>query len=289
MASYLHVGAGATPATTSVAATVHSQTGTYRCRATQLTPAWDKLIPGEPVALDIEFQNFKHFSWDKWRHRVGRVAIVNSIGETILDVYAAYPREDGVRKLMPPPDFGVQHEDLMFSNGAVAAHKVERWAKQIVRDRAVILHGGTHDLTAFVIEKDVYGRSKVIDTQQCFSYLQFDGTPGLATTASIILGEAIQLTGHSPVEDAQTALKLWKQNHSFDRDAALAQSKAKRGDRANSSRSNHPGKKGTQTHQRRDQLRGVATASRAAARPLTAPNLLDDEEFPPLAAAGRKR
>ena len=103
MASHLQVVTGAT----SVTAPGNGQAVSHICRATQLTPAWNLLIPGEPVSLDIEFQNFKHISWDKWRHRVGRVAIVNSKGETVLDVYAAYPKEDGVNKLMPPPEFGV--------------------------------------------------------------------------------------------------------------------------------------------------------------------------------------
>ena len=178
---------------------------------------------------------------------------------------------------------------MSLSNGAVPAYKVERWVKQIVKDRTVILHGGTHDLTAFVIEPAVYAKSKIFDTQQRYSYLQNDGTPGLATTASIILKKTVQVMGHSPVEDAQTALELWQQDHTFDRDAALAQIEADRSDKTQSSRATRSGNKRRPNFQRRDNFAGNATAPGALERPLPAPNMLDVNEFPPLAAAGRKR
>lgn len=240
--------------------------GVYKCRATQLTPAWDRLIPGEPVSLDIEFQTFKHPSWEKWRHRVGRVAIVNSKGETVLDVYAAYPKEEGIDKDVPPKRFMISHQDLKFCNGAVPAHKVEKWVKQIISGRTVILHGGTHDLTAFVIETGVYANSNVVDTQMVYCSLQSDGTPGLRTTAAAILGESIQEVEHSPVEDAQTALKLWYQKHTFDRDAELAKIRLEGSNQSSRMKNRaRPNKGGN--HQ------AVANAS----------------EFPPLVAVNLKR
>ena len=244
--------------------------GEGKCRATQLTPAWNRLSPGEPVSLDIEFQNFKHTSWEKWRHRVGRVAIVNSKGETVLDVYAAYAKEDGVSKLMPPKRFMVTHQDLKFNNGAVPAHKVERWVKQILKGRTVILHGGKHDLSAFVIENDVYADSKVVDMQNEYSHLQFDGTPGLATAAAEVLGESIQEVKHSPVEDAQTALKLWFQNHTYDKDAELAKIEAERANKAKKPR--------VRTH-----------FNRSAPTRAPAPVVTDASEFPPLRAGKPNR
>ena len=152
---------------------------------------------------------------------------MNSKGDTVLDVYAAYPKEDGIAKSVPPKRFMVSYQDLKFCNGAVPAHKVEKWVKQIITERTVILYGGTHDLTAFVIETDVYANSNVIDTQEIYSYLQSDGTPGLRTTAAAILGESIQEVEHSPVDDAQTALKLWYQKHTYNRDAELAKIQAR--------------------------------------------------------------
>jgi RNA exonuclease 4 len=171
--------------------------------------------------LDIEFQNYKHESWYKWQHRIGRVAIVNSIGETVLDVYAAYPREDGVEKRVPPRRFGVSFQDLKYENGTQPSHKVERWVKQIIRDRNVIVHGGKHDLTAFDHELDVITKSKIVDTQVMYSYLQFHRTPGLQTVAAAILNEYIQGSEHSPVEDAQLTMKLYLRSNEYDRGAEV--------------------------------------------------------------------
>ena len=66
-----------------------------------MTPRYDLLLPGEPVGYDGEFQNFKHVDDLKWSHRAGRSAFVNTDGEVVLDVYSAYPKEEGVRKMMP--------------------------------------------------------------------------------------------------------------------------------------------------------------------------------------------
>lgn len=53
-----------------------------KCRATQLTPSWSRLQPGEPVAMDIEFQDYIRLGHTQ-THRVGRVAIVNIRGQTV--------------------------------------------------------------------------------------------------------------------------------------------------------------------------------------------------------------
>jgi hypothetical protein len=179
-----------------------------KCRATQTHPDKRRLTP--IVAIDLEFQNFKHRDAEKERHRVGRVAIVNQNGDTVLDVYAAYPNEEGVAKIMPPARFMVQHKDLQFKNGAVPAHKVERWVKELLKDRTVVLHGGQHDLTAFTIERDVYAKSRVKDTQVINSGLQGKRTPSLRDTVNEVLQEDVQEDGyHSAVEDAQFAMKLY--------------------------------------------------------------------------------
>lgn len=207
------------------------------CRATQLFPDWRLLHPGEPVSLDIEFQNFKGKTDLKWRERLGRVAISNSIGEAVLDVYAAYPKHPDVKKNVPPREYGVEWHDLRFENGAVPAHKVERWVKQILNGRTVIVHGGKHDLTAFQIEKDVFANSKVVDTQNLYRDLQNDGTPSLQTAAYQILGESIQELEHSPVEDARATMKLYLLKHPYDRDATKS-------DRSSHGRGNRGGRRG---------------------------------------------
>ncbi len=129
---------------------------------------------------------------------------------------------------MPPAQFGVTFADLRFSNGAVAAEIVERWTKQIIQDRTVILHGGRLNLQAFKIEPDVFGRSKVVDTQDLYRYVQKSGPPGLGTLARVVLGRAIQLGGHSPVQDARATLELWLMKNTYDRDVEMAKTAAER-------------------------------------------------------------
>lgn len=58
---------------------------------------------------------------------------MDSKGETVLDVYAAYPRIDGVEKRVGPKRFLVSFQDLKYENGAVPAHKVEKWVRHILK------------------------------------------------------------------------------------------------------------------------------------------------------------
>lgn len=196
----------------------------YVCRATQRTPRLDLLLPGEPVSIDIEFQNFRR-KGGKGRHRCGRTGLVNTRNEVILDVYAAYPRAEGERKFMPPEKYMVDKRDLLYENGAMPAQQVEAWVKEIVKNRKVIMHGGTNDLTAFQYETDVWAASEIIDTQREYSYLQDDGTPGLQTCADFVLHKTVQEGDHLATEDAQTAMELFlrKYPNAFDAAAAKAE------------------------------------------------------------------
>ncbi|KAK5164631.1 uncharacterized protein LTR77_009837 [Saxophila tyrrhenica] len=205
--------------------TQHAQPAAqYHCRATQVYPKFGLLLPGEPCAIDVEFQTYKHEDWPTWRHRIGRITIVNSALEPALDVYAFYPRQDKVKKNVPPERFGIIVEDLLLCNGAQAAAKVERWTKELIRDRTVIVHGGKHDLSAFIFEPDVFAKSTIVDTQVIYGHLQTrDYTPGLRTTAERILGVSVQQMGHhTSIEDAQTTMKL------YDREAEKARIEAER-------------------------------------------------------------
>lgn len=188
----------------------------YECRATQLQPVWRLLRDGEPVALDIEFQNYQRGGFNG--HRVGRVAIVNIRGETVLDVYAAYRNEPDVKKKLPPRflELGVDWADLKRCNGAVDAAVVENWVRTILCDRTVIMHDPRQDLNAFYLVNDVFSRSTIHDTQAEYSYLQRQGKPGLRTAASAVLGRSIQAGDHSPVEDATAAMDLWLMGHKWD-------------------------------------------------------------------------
>ncbi|TKA29568.1 hypothetical protein B0A50_03581 [Salinomyces thailandicus] len=268
----------------------------YVCRATQTTPRFDLLLPGEPLALDIEFQHYMATGC-KGAHRLGRAAIVNSRRQTVLDVYAAYPREEGVRKIMPPERFMVNKKDLLYSNGAVPAWKVEKWIKGIAKGRKVIVHVGKHDLTAFRFEENVWAESQIIDTQIVYSHLQHDHTPGLATCAAKELGKTVQAEGHSPVEDAATSMELFQKEYpgSFDHDAVQAQVPTSSADFAVESPGVCGNRPGSYRHYGGCQDADQATiiSSRAVRIPEvqdSKPELLinDEDAFPTLGAACAK-
>lgn len=197
------------------------QTGElYQCRATQLKPKFDLLRVGETTAMDIEFQEYKHDTDNKWHHCVGRIAIVNTVGQFILDVYAAYPKDVNIRKKMPPAVFGVTWKDLLYDNGAVSALKVEQWVKKIVTGRKVVLHGGRLDLLAFMLIDDVWeGSERIIDSQRL--YANHHGgrhwQVSLSTLAADILDRNIHNAGHSPVEDAIATMDLYLLRYPGDR------------------------------------------------------------------------
>lgn len=197
----------------------------WECRATQTTPRYDLLLPGEPVSVDLEFQHYMRQGC-KGGHRLGRPSIKNTRKQTVLDVYGVYPREEGVRKMMPPAEFNVDKRDLLYENGAVPAYKVEKWIKDIVKGRKVIVHGGKHDLTAFQYEEDVFAESEIIDTQIEYSYLQRGGTPSLKTCAAVVLGKDVQVDGHLPTEDAETAMELFLLKYPDVFDVAAAEAAA---------------------------------------------------------------
>ena len=179
-----------TSTTTKTAYTGKNNSARRPSRATQTTPKFGLLLPNEPCFIDIEFQKFidekgpKHANGTpKIMHRIGRIAVLNSEGEVVLDTFAIYSNEDGVEKWWAGTKyrFGVESSDLKFQNGGKAAQDVEKWVAKIVKGRRVVLHGGKHDITSFYYQKDVWATSTIIDTQQLYSHMQDDGTPGLNT------------------------------------------------------------------------------------------------------------
>ncbi|KAK4953712.1 auxilin-like clathrin-binding protein required for normal clathrin function [Elasticomyces elasticus] len=193
------------------------------CRATQTWPLFHLLFEGEPCFLDIEFQKYRPLGAPKEIHRIGRIAILNSKGQVVLDVYAAYPRVEGVAKCRLLPEYGVEWEDLLYHNGAVKAIKVEQWVKRVVQDRPVVMHGGKQDLTSFFFETSIWATSRIIDTQVVFSDQQpKDGTPSLKTLAATIINRPIQKVFHSPVEEADAMRQVLLTRMPYDRDAELA-------------------------------------------------------------------
>lgn len=194
----------------------------YQCRATQLTPRFKLLIDGEPVFLNIEFQKYKYNGEQRFGLRVGRIAILNSVGDTVLDVYAFNPREAGIEKRRQPVEFGVITEDLLIVNGAKPAATVEAWVARIVKNRIVVMHGSTNDLKAFYYQQDIWATSTVVDTQHLY------GQINLPKLAKDYLGKTVQGGIHSPVEDADATRLLYLRLRPYDRAAELAKIEAER-------------------------------------------------------------
>ncbi|PPJ51100.1 hypothetical protein CBER1_07899 [Cercospora berteroae] len=211
-----------------------------RSPAQQVEPRWDLLLPGEPVACDIEFQNYHiagnvHGSWhqkagnDAWNNRLGWISILNTRGEIILDTFVYYPPEPNMRITMPRAPgktFGVTYNRVKPENGAVDGRIVEAWIDQIFANRLVILHGGTNDRSSFYYQ-DFFARAAAVpDTQREWSRTaegEYNPTPGLATLARKLLGRVIQAGGnHGPEEDAKATMDIYLLRHPYDRAAEAA-------------------------------------------------------------------
>lgn len=185
----------------------------------------DRLVPGEPVAFDDEHQTVLRKGALKWKERLGWVAVVNTKGESVLDVFAAYDHEDKARKEYPPERFGVGMEDLLFDNGAVRAKVVEKWLAEIFEDRPVVMHDKSGDMKLFEHETP-FVRATVQDTQDM--YLSGSGQrQGLAKVAREILHREVQVGDkHTPTEDAATTMDLYLLKHPYDRVAEKAKLEA---------------------------------------------------------------
>ncbi|PPJ50392.1 hypothetical protein CBER1_06980 [Cercospora berteroae] len=110
--------------------------------ATQVRPRFELLLPGEPIAVDIEFEDFSRkgevYGEDRenhdqrgrpiWHHRIAWIGVVNMKCETVLDVFAFYPVDSNIKAKIPHApgkDFGVKKHLLWSDNGAVDAQIVE--------------------------------------------------------------------------------------------------------------------------------------------------------------------
>ncbi|KAK5126212.1 hypothetical protein LTR08_004773 [Meristemomyces frigidus] len=197
----------------------------YICRATQTTPRPDLLLPREPVSFDAEFQTYRPSGSPKWIQRLGRSTLRNTRGQTVLDVYCYYPTIAGELKDVPPRRFNVCRADLMKQHGARPAQMVEKWIAELVEGRTVVVHDYRGDLSALQYETHAFDDCNIVDTQVLYGHLQGNGRPGLALCAAMELGITIQVDSHSPVEDADTAMRLFQKRFpdAFDPEAAEAQ------------------------------------------------------------------
>ncbi|KAK3707329.1 REX4, RNA exonuclease 4 [Vermiconidia calcicola] len=179
-----------------------------RCRATQTTPDTSLLTdPNEPLALDIEFQEYRHKDAVKWGHRMGRIAIVNTRGKTIYDTYVNYERDEDVSMKMPPAYFGVTWKDLNIANGARPSWEVENKLRDIMTGRTIVGHGMRLDIGA--MSSHLWDDVTVVDTQGMY------GQVALSRLADEILDLPIQNGFHHPTEDAIATMLLYLRRHPY--------------------------------------------------------------------------
>lgn len=170
------------------------------CRATCTKVKWELLKdPKEPVAIDVEFQEFRGKDAEKWGHRMGRVAVVNSRGQVIYDTYASYDYDADTKTKMPPRCFGVERKDLYIRNGAKQSSEVEGNLKKIFHGRPVIGHGMRLDRTA--VGQIWAEEHEIHDTQSYY------GQVALGTLAATYLDQDFNF--HDPTEDARATMLLY--------------------------------------------------------------------------------
>lgn len=179
-----------------------------RCRATQRAPRLDILKDlKEPFAVDIEFQEFRRMDSTTWDHRIGRIAIVNTRGQTIYDTYVRYQYDEDINMKMPPAEFGVTYEDIRMANGANAIREAKEDINKILAGRTVIGHGMRLDMRALNLV--LKGEVAFIDTQGLYGQVK------LSTLANEYLGMSIQGDFHNPAEDACATMLLYLLKHPY--------------------------------------------------------------------------
>ena len=178
------------------------------CRATQTRPRFDLLKdPKEPLAVDIEFQEYRPKDAEKWAHRIGRIAFVNTRGDTIYDTYCRYEYDETISVKMPPAMFGVTYKDLRLANGAKPIREVNEDLSKIMYQRTIVGHGMRLDYLA--IDQELWKDVNKVDTQGIY------GQRALSTLSSELLGISIQGQYHDPSEDANATMLLYLRRYPY--------------------------------------------------------------------------
>jgi len=117
----------------------------------------------------------------------------------IIDIYAAYPADEKIRKKMPPSKFVVTKKDLLYEIGALPVRQVEKYLAKIIEGRLVVMHGGQLDQQGFFFEHKAWEKCPgMFDTQDLYSGTGGKNQPGLAECAARHLSARIQVTGTRP-------------------------------------------------------------------------------------------
>ena len=155
----------------------------------------------EPFAVDIEFQEYRPKDAFKWDHRIGRIAIVNTRGQTIYDTYVRYDFDETIQIKMPPARFGVTYQDISIANGAKPIRDVQINLNKIMLHRTIVGHGMRLDVRC--LKPELKGDVVFVDTQNIY------GQVALPKLSVALLDMSIQDDFHSPVEDAIATMLLY--------------------------------------------------------------------------------
>ncbi|KAK3115899.1 hypothetical protein LTR53_004287 [Teratosphaeriaceae sp. CCFEE 6253] len=142
-----------------------------RCRAVQLTPRFDLLVPSSCVSFDLE--GCQH----NGAQHVGSISGADDQGKTVWDTYAdhgGYGTREAYINGLPPKrmKLGVQGSDLAPWNGAQPIKEVIQNFIDLAVDRVVVFHDATSDrlmldnsarMCSMVIP---WGRITIRDTQK---------------------------------------------------------------------------------------------------------------------------
>lgn len=177
------------------------------CRAT-CTTAKEELAkdPNEPLAVDVEFQEYRPIGEVKWRHRIGRIAVVNTRGKVVYDVCVRYEYDETIIIKMPPKRYGVEYKDLQICNGAKEILEVVQVLRKLFSGRLIIGHGMRLDKTA--IGEEIWEEDQAFfDTQQVY------GQKKLCYLAAEYLEGDFEF--HDPTEDARATMLLYLRLHPY--------------------------------------------------------------------------
>lgn len=178
----------------------------YKCRAVQLSPRFDLVTPGSPVAVDCEGMLLPQETGAR-KSGVGRISIVNTNGEVIYDTFVYCPDDVEHR---PSPQWlkmGVKYNDIKPGNGAQPHAEVLKTAAAIFKKSSIMIaYDVNSDLKMLRgLETDGFTTR---DTQRQYSCRGWS-RPALRDLASSVLGRSIQQGEHSSVEDARATMELY--------------------------------------------------------------------------------
>ncbi|KAK3070156.1 hypothetical protein LTR53_010964 [Teratosphaeriaceae sp. CCFEE 6253] len=197
-----------------------------RCRAVQLTPRFDLLVPSSCVSFDLE--GCQH----NGAQHVGSISGADDQGKTVWDTYAdhgGYGTREAYINGLPPKrmKLGVQGSDLAPWNGAQPIKEVIQNFIDLAVDRVVVFHDAKSDrlmldtsarMCSMVIP---WGRITIRDTQKYTGFWEavareFEKTvyhpgPSLKDLATIYLPEmSLQADEHRSLPDAIATMRLYQ-------------------------------------------------------------------------------